>query len=89
MLAMTAELIRLERIALQGRRGLALGFGRRKPFPIHAKHFQIWGLFLQTFPRIALVVSFDFNGLQGEKGKFRLAPNFCADPCRKVPPARG
>jgi hypothetical protein len=52
--------------------------GGSELFQIHAKHFQICGLFLQTFPRISLAVLGEIKGLQGGKGKFRYAPNFCA-----------
>jgi hypothetical protein len=45
---------------------------------MHAKHFQIRRLFLQTFPRIPLAIFWEIKGLQGGKGKFRFAPNFCA-----------
>jgi hypothetical protein len=52
-------------------------FGPSKLFQRHAKHFQICGLFLQTFPKIPLAVFWEIKALQGEKGKFRFAPNFC------------
>jgi hypothetical protein len=46
------------------------GFGLSKLFQIHAKYFQIYGLFLQTFPKIPLAVSCEIKGLQGDKVKF-------------------
>jgi hypothetical protein len=60
-------------------------FAPGKLFQMGAKHFQIRGRFLQIFPKIPLAVLWEIKGLQEEKGKFRFAPNFCADPRRKPP----
>jgi hypothetical protein len=56
-----------------------LGFrSNRQRFQIHAKHFQICGLFLQTFPKIPLAVLWKFRSLQGEKGNFARLQIFFA-----------
>ncbi len=50
--------------------------GRCTLFQIHAKHFQISGLFLQIFPNNPLAVLWEISGLQGRQGPFVFAPNF-------------
>ena len=65
----------------------SLGLG--KLFQIHAKHFQISGLFLQIFPNNPLAVLWEINGLQGAKGHFVLLQISCADPLAKAPGAAG
>jgi hypothetical protein len=59
--------------------------GPSKLFQTHAKHFQICGRFLQTFPKIPLAVLWKIKGLQGEKGNFALLQIFAPIPCPKAP----
>jgi len=39
--------------------------GRATASKLFSKPFQIWAVFLQAFPKKALAVLWDFNGLQG------------------------
>jgi hypothetical protein len=64
----------------------SLGFrSNRQRFQIYAKHFQICGLFLQTFPKIPLAVLWKIKGVQGEKGNFARPQIFFAAPGPKTP----
>jgi hypothetical protein len=54
-------------------------------FQIHAKHFQISGLFLQTFPKIPSSVLCEIKGLQEGQAGFRFAPNLLRRPRSERP----
>jgi hypothetical protein len=59
--------------------------GRRpsQPFPIHAKHFQILGRFLQVFPKIPLAVLWKSKACKAKK-EFPISSKFFAPiPIRK------
>ncbi|MGO9768584.1 MAG: hypothetical protein ACLPSW_03335 [Roseiarcus sp.] len=60
--------------------------GSSRLFQIRAKLFQIFDLFLQGFPKIPSSVSWEINGLQGEKGKL-LRSKFLAPSLRQSPAA--